>query len=263
MIFLSHNFKDKPIVEPIAIKLKEIFGQSEIFYDSWSIQPGEGIIDKMNAGLESCNLFLFFVSKNSLQSNMVKLEWQNAIIKATKSETKIIPVKLDDCFMPSILLQNLYIDLYGQGLEIALRQIIDITNGKNTFQQNNQSFSNLRAYKYFENEKLIIECRALYYMEPISQFLFLIGNKQTELTFTCKSSSIFNSGFNQNIKLNNGIVSDGFAMGVGSATTPGFPFIAEITPIDNNIIIFRGVLHAVKSNLWTMIPLVEGKPDKL
>ena len=40
MIFLSHNSKDKHIVEPIAIKLRDEFGQDNVFYDSWSIQPG-------------------------------------------------------------------------------------------------------------------------------------------------------------------------------------------------------------------------------
>lgn len=68
MIFLSHNFKDG-----------DIFGQENVFYDSWSIQPGDGIIDKMNDGLTQCKLFFFFVSNNSLNSEMVKLEWQNAL----------------------------------------------------------------------------------------------------------------------------------------------------------------------------------------
>lgn len=77
MIFISHNKKDKPVVEPIAIKLAEIFGQDNIFYDSWSIQPGDGIIDKMNEGLSKCKFFFYFVSANSLNSSMVKMEWQN------------------------------------------------------------------------------------------------------------------------------------------------------------------------------------------
>ncbi|NMB49512.1 MAG: TIR domain-containing protein [Bacteroidales bacterium] len=68
MIFHSHNFKDG-----------DIFGQENVFYDSWSIQPGDGIIDKMNDGLTQCKLFFFFVSNNSLNSEMVKLEWQNAL----------------------------------------------------------------------------------------------------------------------------------------------------------------------------------------
>ncbi len=111
MIFLSHNFKDKAIVEPIALRLRDIFGQENVFYDSWSIQPGDGIIDKMNDGLTQCKLFFFFVSNNSLNSEMVKLEWQNALMKMTSGQTKIIPIRLDNCIMPTILMQSLYIDL--------------------------------------------------------------------------------------------------------------------------------------------------------
>ncbi|MCD5561543.1 toll/interleukin-1 receptor domain-containing protein [Lactobacillus delbrueckii subsp. lactis] len=51
MIFLSHNKLDKAVVEPIAIRLSNLYGQDNVFYDSWSIQPGDGIIDKMNEGL--------------------------------------------------------------------------------------------------------------------------------------------------------------------------------------------------------------------
>ena len=73
MIFLSHNSNDKPVVEQVALKLKNIYGQDKVFYDSWSIQPGEGIVDKMDEGLTNCRYFFFFVSGNSLKSNMVKL----------------------------------------------------------------------------------------------------------------------------------------------------------------------------------------------
>ena len=86
MIFLSHNSKDKRIVEPFANKLAEVFDRENVFYDSWSIQPGDGIIDKMESGLTDAKYFFFFVSENSLKSNMVKLEWQNAIIKAMNLE---------------------------------------------------------------------------------------------------------------------------------------------------------------------------------
>ena len=85
MIFLSHNSNDKPVVEQVALKLKSIYGQDKVFYDSWSIQPGDGIVDRMNEGLANCKYFFFFVSNNSLKSNMVKLEWQNALFKAAQN----------------------------------------------------------------------------------------------------------------------------------------------------------------------------------
>jgi len=74
-IFISHNSKDKPLIEPIANHLADTFGRENVFYDSWSIQPGDDILDKMDDGLEKADIFFFFMSPNSLESNMVKIEW--------------------------------------------------------------------------------------------------------------------------------------------------------------------------------------------
>lgn len=258
MIFLSHNHKDKAIVEQIAVRLRDIFSQDEIFYDSWSMQPGDGIIDKMNEGITDCKVFLFFVSKNSLQSNMVKLEWQNALYKATKGETKIIPVKLDDCLMPQILMQNIYIDLYNNGLEVALRQIFDVVSGKNTFRNGIQTFSNLKAYMYKVGEKIKIECHAEHYLEPISNFLFLTTNSNDEVSFMCKSSGMVRSGFNNDITLNNGTKCNAQLLAIEKGTVPGFPFEVEVTQTKDIKLNIIGVMHEKERNNWSRIPLIHG-----
>mgnify|MGYP000865570213 FL=1 len=152
MIFISHTTADKSIVEPIAMRLAKVFGKENVFYDSWSIQPGEGIIDRMNDGLEKCEFFFFFVSKNSLKSKMVSLEWENALFKKAKEDIKFIPVKLDECMMPKILLQTLYIDIFNNGLEVGLRQMIDVVNGQSTFHKESQVFNNIT-----ETTKHIVE----------------------------------------------------------------------------------------------------------
>lgn len=259
MIFLSHNYKDKPVVEQIAVRLRQLFGQEQVFYDAWSIQPGDGIIDKMNQGLGDCELFLFFVSKNSLQSKMVELEWQNAVIKASQGKTKIIPVKMDDCMMPPILMQSLYIDLYGQGLEVALRQIVDVTSGRNTFQRGPQEFSNLRAYTYEKDGKTIVECHAEFYLEPISSFLILIHNPEDEVQFKCLSSAMTYGGFNPGIKLNDGHKYNAQAVRIERNTAPGFPFAMELTPKEGAKVKLAGVMHEKKQGEFKMVPLVQGQ----
>jgi hypothetical protein len=260
VIFLSHNYKDKLLVEQIAVRLRDIFGQDKVFYDSWSIQPGDGIIDKMNEALANCRLFLFFVSKNSLQSSMVKLEWQNAVMKAASGGTKIIPFKLDDCLMPPILLQSLYIDLFGQGLEVALRQIVDVTQGRNTFTPGPQQFSNLRAYVYTQGADTVVECRAEHYLEPISHYLFLVGNPEPEISFQYKSGSMCHLEFHTGIRLNDGSTHNAQLIRVEKATVPGFPFIVGITPKDGTILKLHGVMHEKKMNEWIQIPVVHGRP---
>lgn len=253
MIFLSHTYIDKPIVENIARPLAEAFGQEKVFYDSWSIQPGEGIIDKMNEALEKCKYFFFFVSKHSLQSNMVKLEWQNALYKSTKDQINIIPVKIDNSMMPTILAQTLYIDVFGQGLQTAIRQMIDVISGNNTYRLEH-GFHNIRAYITLQTEdKLIIEFRAEVYMEPQSSYLILLNNSQEQISFKAVDEGMFNSGFGKTI-LDNGLETNAISISRSSATSPGFPFVVEITSTTK--LDFMGVMRAVSSKRFESIPLI-------
>lgn len=91
-IFISYSHKDKMLVDTVARKLEIVFGKNNIFFDSWSMQPGDSIIGKMNQGLEEFTTFFFFVSSNSLDSNMVRLEWQVALNRAINNELNFVAV---------------------------------------------------------------------------------------------------------------------------------------------------------------------------
>lgn len=253
-IFISHNYNDKAIIEPIAVKLASIYGRDNVFYDSWSIQPGEGIIDKMNEGLFECDYFFFFVSKNSLQSNMVKLEWQNALLKATRNMVKLIPVKLDDCLMPAILLQTLYIDIYGKGLEHGFRQIVDVINNQNTFQEQFQTYENVRAKITKINNGYKIEISAITYFEPMARFLILVDCPTSKINVNCKSDGMRMTNQCDNIKLNNGLVCNALLESVNRGLAPGFPYCVEITNKDCQEFKCHGIMRAISQEEYRMIP---------
>lgn len=259
MIFLSHNHDDKAVVEQVALKLLAVVGQDAVFYDSWSMQPGDGIVDKMNDALGETRLFLFFVSINSLKSNMVKLEWQNAVMKQARGDLKIVPVKLDGCLMPPILMQSIYIDLFGHGLEIATRQIIDVLEGRNTFQVGPQEFSNLHAYKYDDGGGVIIEIHAEHFLEPISSFLFLTNGEKEELSCTVTTASMCMSGFQEGLKLTNGAIYNAYSRSVDKGTVPGFPFIVRFEKIENSTAEIEVVMHEKTRNQYSAIPLTLGR----
>lgn len=142
MIFLSHNWKEKDVIEPIAVRLKEVYGKENIFYDLWSIKPGENIIGKMNEGIEKCKYIFFFISNNSLNSSMVNLGWQSALFKSAKEGIKFIPIKIDNCYPPQILISTVYIDMYSYGIENTLRDMFDIINETDS-KSYNKVFNNL------------------------------------------------------------------------------------------------------------------------
>ena len=257
MIFLSHNSKDKAIVEPIAIRLKEIFGQDNVFYDSWSIQPGDGIIDKMNEGLANCSLFFFFVSNNSLNSYMVKLEWQNAVMKMSKGNAKLIPVRIDNCIIPPILSQSLYIDLYNNGFDVALRQIVDMANGVNTYRPQFTEVKNIEARaNVITGREIEIEIVAKFYMKPIPHFLFETPNPQNEISYSCKDCSSYTSGFNEGVinKQNGMIKTNGIFLAPSNLLTPGFPFTASFKALTEKEISILSVWHEEKKNSWKQVP---------
>ena len=235
----------------------KVFNKKKVFYDSWSIQPGDSIIDKMSEGLSNCKFFFFFVSKNSLVSEMVKLEWQNALLKATKNKIKFIPIKLDDCSMPDILLQNLYIDIFGKGLENGIRQIIDVINGKNTYEPGPQTYENIRAYLKNEDKNLIVEFRAESYLEPQSRYLILVDNSQSDLDIKCISDGMFMNGFNEKIKLDNGMETNALVISVPRGTSPGFPFIIKIIPKGDITIKLNGLMRAVNQHQYKLIPAIQ------
>ncbi|EKB5511867.1 toll/interleukin-1 receptor domain-containing protein [Listeria monocytogenes] len=255
MIFLSHNYQDKPVVEQLAIRLKDTFGQENVFYDSWSIQPGDGLIDKMNEGLEKCRFFFFFVSKNSLASNMVKMEWQNAVMKASRDDVKIIPIRLDSSIMPAILLQTMYLDLFTNGLETTLRQVVDIVEGNNTFRSSSIQFSNLTA-KIIQNDKnLDITITANHYMEPKTHFIFLLANKENDIDVSPKSVSMCIKNFYADVELTNGVKGNGWYIGVSEPTLPGFPFDVILSPLKDNTVELLNILHEVSQGNYESIPI--------
>lgn len=260
MIFLSHNYKDKPIVEPIAIKLSTVFGMNNVFYDSWSMQPGEGIIEKMNQGIEQCEFFFFFVSKNSLASNMVKLEWQNALYKATQNKVKLIPVKLDDCLMPAILTQTLYIDIYGKGFEYGLRQIIDVVNKTNTFNEGLQTYENIRGYvlKNFPDSEIHLEIRAETYVEPMSRYIVLLENLENEVEVDSTNQlKLQRPDFLTNINVGNNYKYNGVYLRLVDPTVPGFPIKVVLKKNGDVPIKFIGIMRVVAENTLRKIPIIE------
>jgi len=254
MIFVSHNYNDKAIVERFALALSDVFGQEKVFYDSWSIQPGDGIIDRMNVGLSSCKFFLFFVTKNSLKSKMVQLEWQNALMAKTMNGIKFIPIKVDNSEMPILLMQSLYIDLYSTGIDASIRQAVDVISGKSTYSPI-ELFSNLHSNATQSNGLYILNIEAKSFMEPVSSFLLVFNNNITEFKFDMPDECAYNSSESYSIKIDEQTSGQAKALGLDRAIVPGHPLSITIEiPIDV-VIDLRSILHERTKGIWVPIPL--------
>lgn len=255
-IFISHNHHDKPLVEPVALKLRGIFGEDQVFYDSWSISPGDGIIEQMNNGLEAPDYVFFFVSEASLKSEMVKLEWQNALYKVTKGATKLVPVRVDGSDMPAVLAQTLYIDMHTNGLEAATAQIVGLAQGNVSFTPQYQGFSNLTyTASYLDDGSVEITVRASHLMEPNPNFAFPIMNDEREIAWFIKGHPGIYGGFKENeFSLNEGPVANAIVMRpIVGLLTPNHSLTFQFKKRGNKVLEIIDVLHDQGSNLWTQV----------
>jgi len=253
MIFISHNNKDKTRIEPIAIKLKKMYGESRVFYDSWSIQPGEEIIGKMNEGLEDCKFFFLFLSNNSVNSAFVRLEWHTALMKKLTNDSKFIPVLLEDCDIPIILQQIKYIDYHHDGPEVTTKQIIDMIEDKNTFVPT-KKFSNAVAYFVNNNGRFEGRVEALYHMEPHASLLIAVKNSTNEIEVDVKGLSL------PTRKQDSAEVMPNYRANIINISrmdpiTKDFPFRFEIRKIGSGDIVIEGIFLRKGEESYKEIPI--------
>lgn len=257
-IFLSHNYNDKPLVEPVALKLAGIFGQDQVFYDSWSIRPGDGIIDQMNQGLEAPEFVFFFVSANSLASGMVKLEWQNALYTASKGKTRIVPVRVDGSEMPPLLKQTLFIDMHTVGLEAAIAQIVSVTQGHGSFTPQHQGFSNLSYIQTIAADGSIeIAIQASHLMEPNPNFAFVTKNNESDISWEMKNQQPHIGGFNKDVfNSSDGNKFNAISMRpMGGTLTPTHPLRVKFMKKGMIDISIMTVFHEKGENNWVQVPI--------
>jgi len=196
MIFISYNHLDKSLVDMIARRLEIEFGRDNIFYDKWSINPGESIIGHMDEGLEKYTDFFFMLSPNSLNSEMVKKEWQAALIRQINNQKlKFITVRIDDCAPPAILADKLYIDLYGEGLDSAITKMKNVVNNESTYVPNDDVENIMYSTEILTNNKIKIIVKTTMYSEHnLNIVLGVPGFSVSDLKFEDISEIMTNGG---------------------------------------------------------------------
>ena len=228
--------------------------------DGWASQPCEEIAGKNDQVLEKCTFFFFFVSKNSPTSDLIKLEWQNSIYAATDNQAHIIPVKLDDCLMPAILLQTLYIDMFGTGVDYGLRQMIDVINKKHTLKLVEHTYENVRGHKILSksiNNELFLEVRAETYVEPISKYIVLLNHDEHEIEGKCINNVLIQQVFVKDVEVGENYKSNGIFFDLVRPIAPGFPIKFLIKSKTGTPLRFNGIMREISENKIRHIPIID------
>lgn len=231
-VFISYNHADASIVDMISRRLELEFGRNNIFYDAWSIQPGDSIIGKMNEGLESFSTFFFFLSPNSLASKMVSLEWQTALNRAVNKDLKFVAVRIADCSPPVILSDKLYIDLYGEGMDSAIEKMRCIIKSESTYKPL-ENVQNLLARAQIKDEKTVkFTIEAAMYAEINPTFAFACANTFEEFSAYFTISDGMAVTGRDVITSENGLVRNARTVQLQRPLKPGFPFVFEISIVN-------------------------------
>lgn len=255
MIFISHTHADKPVVEQVAVRLRQIFGEDNVFYDSWSIKPGDSIVGKIGEGLDRVKYLFFFVSRKSLTREMVAMEWQNALFKASRGHCRVVPVRIDDVEMPSVLMQTLYIDLFVNGLELAITQIVNVIQGNSTFVPTAGSFSNMFFTRHRDEQgELVLRIQASHYMEANLEFIVVYLNQHSSVSVTSDRGPS-RGGPVDSLRLDNGMEVRGrFIATLGGSIQPGISLGLTVKTTNGEPLQFLGLMRRVSDERWSSIP---------
>ena len=197
-IFLSHAHEDKDLVGHVAEELRKLFGEDKIFYDSWSMKPGESLVGKMSEGLQNCSHFFLFMSETSLKKPMVRLEWHNGLIKSLKDSSSFIPVRIDNISPPAILTTTLYLDMYNRGLPQTIEDMKLLVSGQGLYNPTNlKPFNNFDVTLEKDKDKKIkISINAKKLTEPVNRFAIWMSNEKDITAYGMSETSTGELSFN-------------------------------------------------------------------
>lgn len=120
-VFISYSHKDKAAADRISERLAK--DGHEVLIDSGLLRPGDNISEKINTALTKAGAVIFVVSRNSLYSDAVQREFSViALRQVSVRQQRIIPVRLDECELPSYLSDRLYID-FAKDFEHGLHSL--------------------------------------------------------------------------------------------------------------------------------------------
>lgn len=109
-VFISHSSLDKETAERIALALGA-FGHS-VWYDAWSIAPGDSIVTRISEGLTKNDVLVLLLSPNSVKSRWVERELNSALMaQLSGHRVAVVPIKMGDVELPPVLRDIRYIDI--------------------------------------------------------------------------------------------------------------------------------------------------------
>jgi hypothetical protein len=128
-VFLSHQALDKPVAREIATFL--FADDAGVWFDEWSIRPGDSIPGEIQAGMASCTHFIVLWSQHAARSPWVARELEAILMKAIQEgRPRVIPVLLDMAPLPPLLEPIKYLEYDPRSPDAYRRQLVKEITGR-------------------------------------------------------------------------------------------------------------------------------------
>ncbi|MFJ8399191.1 toll/interleukin-1 receptor domain-containing protein [Streptomyces microflavus] len=156
--FVSHTHRDKPSVTPFVSRLR--LAGVDIWLDEWEIRPGDSIPGKVNDALGVVDTVLIFWSHAAAASTWIYSEMDAALaLKVAEGSPRVIPVRLDDAEMPSLLRPLKYLSLESGDEDRALRSLLNIDSEAELLKRMQQTIHEAGLeYRYFPGVGVMVGC---------------------------------------------------------------------------------------------------------
>jgi TIR domain-containing protein len=123
-VFISHASEDKAFVMDFASRLRA--RGVDAWLDRWEIRAGDSLVKKIfDEGIAQAKTFIIVISKYSVAKPWVREELDVAVVRKIHAVSKLIPVVIDDCPVPTCLQAMLRVRIEDRkNYEEALDEVV-------------------------------------------------------------------------------------------------------------------------------------------
>ena len=112
-VFLSHSSNDKDFVRKLTGRLRE--SKVNVWLDENELNIGDSLTGEVGSAVYECEFFAVVLSKNSMASNWVQTELQNALQREIdEKRVVVLPILLEEIELPTFLRGKLRADFTSE-----------------------------------------------------------------------------------------------------------------------------------------------------
>jgi len=119
--FICYASEDRVVARALAASISQL--GADVWLDEREIRVGDSIVQRISDALGVISHLIVLLSRNSVDKPWVQRELSSAVmLQLSKKRVTVLPIRLDDCAIPSIIADIKYADARA-GMESVIRDL--------------------------------------------------------------------------------------------------------------------------------------------